>query len=504
MTRTHAPRAVIVASFLFVCLFASAASARYGQPQTIHEAAARGDLEQLKGFIDKGVNLDQANRRGATALGSAVQSNRVEAVKMLLAAGAKPDTPSMGVPPLVNAILRQRPDIITLLIDGAANVNAKDTSGRTPLIVATESAKLDWIKLLVSKGADVNAKDNRGQTPLSIAKRSRFNDVAEFLTQNGAEEQEMNYGRDPYGRPGYDSMPPGPGNSAAPRYNDSAEESILSDPNAIAQHIAAHAGLGEALAALDANAVSVARSWASHRTDNRATLIRSIAKQVAAELNFVAGLAKAEKAIKTTEAVTKLQTQRKERYDLIASELRTARRLAMQDARTTSTRGRGRGSSRSRRGSSSRGTSQGRYGDPAQMADPYGAPQPATPRRRATTEGVPEKPVPPATRAQMDAWVSANPEDKRGLLDEVHNLDLAEYDSLRKLAVEEKGEKTTAALEGLMLARQTRRDGILAKMAADEARQQRMAERYGTTGRGRPGQMPTQPGEQTMPRRRRR
>jgi len=500
----HKPRAVIAATLLFGCLFATAASARYGQPQSIQQAAGRGNMEEVKAFIEKGVDLNEANRRGETALGAAVQTNRIEIVKLLLASGAKPDTPSMGLPPLVNAILRQRPDIITLLIEAKANVNAKDASGRTPLIVATESTKLEWVKLLVSKGADVNAKDNRGYTPLSIAKRSRLNDIADFLTQNGAEEQDMGYGRDPYGRPGYESMPGGPGSSGAPRYDDSDEVSVLSDPNAIAEHIAAHAGLAEALAALDANAVSVARSWASHRTDNRATLIRSVAKQVTAELNFVGGLAKAEKAAKTTEAITKLQTERKERYDLIASELRTARRLAMQDAQNTATRGRSRGSSRSRRGSSSRSASQGRYGDPAQMGDPYGAAQAPTPRRRSTTEGVPEKPVPPRTQAQMDAWVGANPEDKRGLLDEVHNLDLLEYDSLRKLAVEEKAEKTSAALEGLMLARQTRRDGILAKMAADEARQQRMAERYGTTGRGRPGQPGAQPGEQTMPRRRRR
>jgi hypothetical protein len=105
-------------------------------------------------------------------------------------------------------------------------------------------------------------------------------------------------------------------------------------------------------------------------------------------------------------------------------------------------------------------------------------------------------------------------------------VDLAELESLRQTAIEEGTpdsepagdtpptqvgvKKTTAAIEGLMLARQERLDRIMAKMAADDARLQRAADRYGTTdlqtptrgrrGRGRMLQQPDQP----MPRRGRR
>ncbi len=508
MKRTPTTTAGFLVALVLVTLIPQQATARYGQPETIHAAASRGNIDQLKSFIEKGTDLDQPNRRRQTPLGLAVQSNRVEAVTLLLNSGAKPDKLSDGIPPLVTAILRRSSDIVPLLLEKGANVNLADSGKRTPLLVASEIDHLELVKALVAKGADVNAKDSRGQTPLSVAQRNRYTAVADFLKQNGAQELDTGYGRGPYGRDGYESSPDGPQTQGSSRRRSSTEPSVLEDPNLIREHIAAHAGLSETLVRFDANAVSIGRSWASRRSDNRTTLIRAVAKQVNTELTFLHTLANTEKAPKTIEAITKLQAERKGRYELIGSELRTARRLAQQEARATTTgRGRGRGSSRSGRGAPARGEAPGRYGDPSQMADPYGPPPARPSRGRTTTEAVPEKPLDPDTQAQLDEWLRANPEDKRDLLGAVHDLDLLDYASLRQVAVEEEAKKTTAAIEGLMLARQTRHTAILTKMAADDERLQRMTDRYGTPtgpGRGRRGQATTQPADQATPRRRRR
>eukprot|EP00919_Chromeraceae_sp_WS-2016_P069005 GHVR01163419.1.p1 GENE.GHVR01163419.1~~GHVR01163419.1.p1 ORF type:complete len:119 (+),score=14.81 GHVR01163419.1:1190-1546(+) len=62
------------------------------------------------------------------------------------------------------------PDVIKLLIDKGADVNAKDKNGRTPLLEASEKGQKEGscvvAKLLIDRGADVNHKDVRGRTPL--------------------------------------------------------------------------------------------------------------------------------------------------------------------------------------------------------------------------------------------------------------------------------------------------------------------------------------------------
>jgi hypothetical protein len=256
---------------------------------------------------------------------------------------------------------------------------------------------------------------------------------------------------------------------------------LLSDPNAIRAKIASHPGLAEALTAIDAKAAPIERSWASRRSDNRTTLIRSVAKQFATEMTFLAQIATDEKATATPAAIAELLSKRKARQELIGSDLREVRRLAQQEARAMTTRGRGRGGARASRGASSRPGRGDAYGDPGQAADPYGARPPRRAPRAQSTEQVPEQTVDADTQSQQDAWLAANPEDKRSLLTAVHELDLLEYDALRQVALGEEAKKTAAALEGLMLARKGRVERVLMKMAADDERLQRIADRYGTT-----------------------
>jgi hypothetical protein len=467
------------------------ASAQQGETVTLHEAALRNNIEALQRHIDAGTDLDKPDARGNTALGRASASGRTEAMDLLIKSGANVNAPSAGVPPLVLVTLQRRLDLVTLLLDNGADVNGKDDAGRTALIVAAENALFEAVELLVGKGADVNASDKRGTTPLSAASRARRTEIVDFLKSHGAKEPVIGYDRDPYGMAG---MPPGtavPPGAAAPLQATTAQASVLADPNAIREKIAEHAGLAEALAALDTQAASIERSWASRRSDNRTTLIRAVVKQFASEMALVTKIATEEKATATIAATAELVAKRKARYDLIGSDLRAARRLAQQEARAMSGRGRGRGSARA-----GRSATPG-YSDPAQMGDPYGAPPQRRSSRSTATEEVPEEPLDPEAVRQADAWLAASPEDKRGLLAAVHELNLLEYDALRQVAADEEAEKTATAIEGLMLARQGRVDRVLAKMAAEDERLQRMAERYGTTPGTTPGAPRTRRGRRS-------
>ena len=60
---------------------------------TLHAAAKAGDAGILRGLIDGGADVNQADARGISALGVAVGFNRLPAVQALLAAGARIDQP---------------------------------------------------------------------------------------------------------------------------------------------------------------------------------------------------------------------------------------------------------------------------------------------------------------------------------------------------------------------------------------------------------------------------
>ena len=119
---------------------------------TLHEVAEIGDLEGAK-FI--GSDPDLVTSKDAD-----------------------------GATPLHYAALHDRKNIVELLIDKSADVNAADHAGETPLHYAANG---DIAAILLSAGANVNARDNKGRTALHRAARSGQPVVIGFLLASGAE-----------------------------------------------------------------------------------------------------------------------------------------------------------------------------------------------------------------------------------------------------------------------------------------------------------------------------
>jgi uncharacterized protein len=121
---------------------------------------------------------------GATPLALAAEINNLEAVKVLVAAGADPLIPTeKGTTPLMLAagagidLSNERSDeerataveTVRFLVEHGANVNDAGQFGWTALHPAAFQGLNDVIAYLISKGADPDAKDVFGQTPLSIS-----------------------------------------------------------------------------------------------------------------------------------------------------------------------------------------------------------------------------------------------------------------------------------------------------------------------------------------------
>ena len=82
--------------------------------------------------------------------------------------------------------------VVHMLKDGMP-VDVSDGVGWTALHRATLRNRIDVIKLLLHEGADVNKQDDDKDTPLHWAARYNYTEVARLLIQNGADVNIRNY-----------------------------------------------------------------------------------------------------------------------------------------------------------------------------------------------------------------------------------------------------------------------------------------------------------------------
>jgi ankyrin repeat protein len=87
-------------------------------------------------------------------------------VEAALASGASVNARGDDLTPLMLAAIYGHAKVATLLLDRAANLNARNSVGWSPLYLAAQNGNLDVVKLLLSRGAGVNSRDAVGATPL--------------------------------------------------------------------------------------------------------------------------------------------------------------------------------------------------------------------------------------------------------------------------------------------------------------------------------------------------
>lgn len=148
------------------------------------------DYDRIKKIMK--ANLDD----GKTPLHFAVEAENENIVKVLIDAGA--DVNAMNKDEYTPLRLVPQSDdnvnILKLLIDAGSDVNSNSSlwNDGTLLHEAAESGKVNILKVLLESGADVNAKNSfENNTPLQLAASSRHNPnnltIAKTLIDSGAD-----------------------------------------------------------------------------------------------------------------------------------------------------------------------------------------------------------------------------------------------------------------------------------------------------------------------------
>lgn len=158
---------------------------------TIFEAAAVGDLAQVKAHVERDPSLVSAYAAdGFFPLGLAAFFRRPDVVDYLIAKGADVKAVAknaMQVTALHSAVADGgNPRIAKALVAAGADVNAKQRHGWTPLHGAAHSGDVELVELLLTRGADASATHQEGKTALDIAREQGHAQVIALLEARSA------------------------------------------------------------------------------------------------------------------------------------------------------------------------------------------------------------------------------------------------------------------------------------------------------------------------------
>lgn len=90
------------------------------------------------------------------------------------------------VTPLFKAFQDRNYEEAKLLIEGKADVNARDEANTSPLMWASRCGKVSLVQMLLDEKADPNTTDQKGESALMMASNSSLGEVVEVLLDGGA------------------------------------------------------------------------------------------------------------------------------------------------------------------------------------------------------------------------------------------------------------------------------------------------------------------------------
>jgi hypothetical protein len=148
------------------------------------KAAESRNLNDVKGALKDGANIDATNNYGRTPLMLALCFNEPKIAEFLIEKKANINaTCDYGWTPLMFALHDSTAEIAELLIEKGALINVTNILGWTPLMFALACSTPKITKLLIEKGANVLYKPEWGRTVLELAQDNKYRkELIPYLT----------------------------------------------------------------------------------------------------------------------------------------------------------------------------------------------------------------------------------------------------------------------------------------------------------------------------------
>nr|XP_053650048.1 uncharacterized protein LOC128700721 [Cherax quadricarinatus] len=161
----------------------------------LHEAARGLHTAVVKMLIEKKADVTKTNHKNQVFLQlvgqqvmPVVESGDCDTLVQWLDWGLSPDIKgNLHWSALHHASARGHLNIVSILLERGANVNAEDSNRTTPLHTAAFHGHLRIAELLIDAGANLNASDQRGNTPLHSAIEGCHPGVINLMLDRGCD-----------------------------------------------------------------------------------------------------------------------------------------------------------------------------------------------------------------------------------------------------------------------------------------------------------------------------
>lgn len=158
-------------------------SERTGPGETpLHYLAVENQVEAVKLLIAAGASVNTLNECHSTPLCDAASLGYADMVDLLLDHGARLEVAGQGEPALHGAVRHGTLPVVQRLLAVGASPNDVDDMGQTAVHVAAEMDQCEAVlRLLLDAGADRKKRDLLGDAPLDVAMRCGSARCADLL-----------------------------------------------------------------------------------------------------------------------------------------------------------------------------------------------------------------------------------------------------------------------------------------------------------------------------------
>jgi ankyrin repeat protein len=159
-------------------------------PAPVAAAAMAGDRDGVRALLKKGLDVNEAQGDGTTALHWAAIRGDADMAQMLIYAGAnvRATTRLGAYTPLYLAAKGGHSGVVAALLAAGADAKATTSNGTTPLMIAAAAGDTRTVTSLIENGAEINARDTaRGETPLMFAAGFNRAEAVKLLLARGAD-----------------------------------------------------------------------------------------------------------------------------------------------------------------------------------------------------------------------------------------------------------------------------------------------------------------------------